>query len=85
MYQLGVASNLVYSIHQKETRPMSKTSTLSRTEHLYNIQRDLDFLTRWAETRPGIFAQVVTDQELEQLEEIVTRLVAGFEKETDTD
>ena len=60
---------------------MSKPPPLSRTEYLYNIQRDLDSLTQWAETRPDIFSKVVTDKELEQLEEIVTNLVAGFELE----
>ena len=59
---------------------MSKPPSLSQTESLYNIQRDLNSLAQWAETRPDIFAKVVTEAELERLEEIATHLVASFEK-----
>ena len=59
---------------------MSKSRSLNRTESLYNIHRDLNSLARWAETQPDIFARVVTDAEIERLEEIVTYLVVGFER-----
>ncbi len=60
---------------------MSKSRSLSRTKSLYNIHRDLNSLAQWAETQPDIFARIVTDAEIERLEEIVTYLVAGFERE----
>lgn len=60
---------------------MGKPPSLSRTEYLYNIQRDLESVVRRAETHPDAFAKVVTDKELKQLEDIVTHLVSRFEQE----
>ena len=60
---------------------MSKPPSLNRAESLYHIQRDLDSLTQWAVTQPDIFTKVVTDGELERLEEIVTYLVVSFQRE----
>ena len=81
-------TNLIYCPHtKKEGDPMSKPPPLRRTEYLYHIERDFHSLTRWAETQPDIFAKVVTDKELEQLEAMVNNLVAQFEmtmKKSDT-
>lgn len=65
---------------------MNKLPLLNRGECLDNIRRNLDSLTLWNEKRPDVLAkvatnEVVTNRELEQLEEIITNLVAAFETE----
>ena len=59
---------------------MGKPPLLSRTEYLNGIQRDLESVARRAETHPDTFANVITDKELKQLEDVITRLVARFER-----
>lgn len=60
---------------------MSKPPSLSRAEYLYKIQRHLESVAQLAETQPEVFAKVVSDEELKQIEEIVTHLVTGLERE----
>lgn len=60
---------------------MSKLPSLSRAEYLYKIQRHLESVAQLAETQPEVFAKVVNDVELQQIEEIVTHLVTGVERE----
>ena len=60
---------------------MSKSPSLSQTEFLYKIQRHLESVAQLAETQPEVFAKVVSDEELKQIEEIVTHLVMDLERE----
>ena len=60
---------------------MSKSPSPNRAEFLLKIQHHLESVARVAETRPDLFSKVVSDTELEKIQEIVSCLVTEIEKE----
>ena len=60
---------------------MSKSPSLNRAEYLLKIQHHLESVARVAETHPDLFSKVVSDAELERIQEIIFGLVTGIEKE----
>ena len=60
---------------------MSKSPSLNRAEYLLKIQHHLESVARVAETHPDLFTKVVSDTELEKIQDLVSYLVSEIEKE----